>query len=225
MTQLICNLCTEYNTLSHSLDEQMDRTVDKLTISFYKCFLLKDTNTQNKNNKQNKKENEDTVLVANRQKIQDLENQIKNLRNQGGSSSSSDNKSSQEEMKCDWCKRKGHTDAQCHYKRKNDRSMFKCTYCDLPWHTVDKCFKKIKDTETSSNTDRVILACDHALNCKTDGVHKNDWILDSGATAHMTNSKEKLYNTRKVKAIYRLTYIFRKICLGKNIIPQLLVVP
>ena len=81
ITQLICNLCKEYASLALSLEEQLDRTVDKLTLekmreqlnSFHKHVIEK-----NKNEKKDKN-NEDKVLLADKKKIEELEKKISDL--------------------------------------------------------------------------------------------------------------------------------------------------
>ena len=102
-----------------------------------------------------------------------------------------------DDEKRDWCHRYGHNSSVCHYKKDNDRSMFKCDFCDLPWCTTDKCYKKKRaDERKAEPDDRVMLSLALALTHHDKTNLSTKWILDSGATAHLTNDKQHLYNLK-----------------------------
>jgi len=80
--------------------------------------------------------------------------------------SSSDKK----KLTCFYCKKKGHIKKDC-YKLKNDNKNNKVYKCE------------------TNESESAVMIVNHALNVA--GSKKTDWIVDSGATSHMSNDLNK----------------------------------
>lgn len=81
---------------------------------------------------------------------------------------------SQSQVKCFKCKKVGHYQNKCPLKNSDN-----------------KTFTKKNDSKKGQNYD-ASLTCFVVNQCKS-----NDWIIDSGATAHMTNKSEWLTNVKQ----------------------------
>ncbi len=153
-----------------------------------------------KNNQKANNKDETILLIETKKKRKQLEEKI---RNKNKTKTYNNNKNENEENldKCDYCKRYGHKTEICHYKRTNDKSIFKCEYCDLPWHTVDKCLKKQKDRNEGTITKTIKKEEDAIMTLIQEDENnidlKNQWILDSGATQHVTNNYASLFDKTK----------------------------
>ena len=116
---------------------------------------------------------------------------------------------------CRICGKKGHKAADCweqdknkerrpvNYKLKNEAAYLmtdqkkKCTYCGKENHTVEQCFKKQRDEKKPAGQNReiaemVIMAAEDI----SEDVSKNIFIADSGATSHMRNSTQGMYELK-----------------------------
>ena len=51
--------------------------------------------------------------------------------------------------------------------------------------------------KSEAGSERVMLSYDHSLYSSNENLQDDSWLLDSGATSHMTNNKELLYNTKR----------------------------
>ena len=83
---------------------------------------------------------------------------------------------------CAYCKRHGHTEAECRRKANSGKN---CNYCHSIGHTESECFKKQRHTKASA------LATTLKNENTTTLLH---WVIDSGATHHMTSDKRHLNN-------------------------------
>ena len=115
---------------------------------------------------------------------------------------------SHNDRKCGVCGRNNHKTHECSFK--NKREIFHCDYCKKPWNNADVCYKRIKDEENNpkkKNNDESEMICMgieenyqqmEILNEKEIS-DKNIWIIDSGATQHMTNNFACLYDVFDVE--------------------------
>jgi hypothetical protein len=123
---------------------------------------------------------------------------------------------------CRLCGKKGHKAIDCWESEKNkakrppnykgkttetaaaasepNRAKMTCTYCKKNGHTAEVCWKKEKDEKkkTTEAAEVVIVAIDlvseiSLINTEK-GISKNIFIADSGATSHMRNSLEGMYD-------------------------------
>ena len=88
LTQLICNLNKDYSTLITSLEEQLDRTVDQLTIDRFKEQMSSFYKRSISSRSSKKHDSYDSVLMTDRKKIKELEKKIFALTTTSNSSSS-----------------------------------------------------------------------------------------------------------------------------------------
>jgi len=83
----------------------------------------------------------------------------------------------------------------------------KCFYCKKPGHKQDVCVKKkANQTKGKANNNANDASQAHAVFVTTEGKAKTltdaTWIADSGATCHVTNDKDGMYDTSTIyKAI------------------------
>ena len=104
--------------------------------------------------------------------------------------------------RCRKCGAFGHKAVDCRKSESTNSEDVTCFYCKKKGHRIAECFKLKKKKEkengkesanpTSEKTqeskkDKVLMASDAS------GGTKNLWILDSGATMHMTKSDEGLF--------------------------------
>jgi gag-polypeptide of LTR copia-type len=111
---------------------------------------------------------------------------------------------------CRKCGEYGHKAALCPQKREE----MKCNYCKFKGHTEDYCRKKKRDKESGQM--EVLMALEEPeedileISEPTDGedegllMMEQDypgqvWVGDSGATCHMTNSEEGLIDWKPIK--------------------------
>ena len=81
--------------------------------------------------------------------------------------------------------------------------MYRCKNCDKPHHDTPDCGKMKKSNIDkvnesiygSSNKRTIIMAVEK--NSEDFNKLKNKWILDSGATSHMCNNIDILYNKKE----------------------------
>jgi hypothetical protein len=113
---------------------------------------------------------------------------------------------------CRKCGEYGHKFAHCPQKEEE----MKCTYCKFKGHTVEFCRRKKKDEEEQGQMEvlmaietpcgdltvekEMILGEDGlALMSEEEEQPGQVWIGDSGASCHMTNSEEGMFNFRSIK--------------------------
>jgi len=95
---------------------------------------------------------------------------------------------------CRICGEYGHKAAYC--KKKAARKDIVCTYCKLKGHVEKNCWRKQKNEKAQKadkkSTQEVLIVSEEDL--------KNDdiWIGDTGATSHMTNNLEGLFDVEDI---------------------------
>lgn len=90
-------------------------------------------------------------------------------------------------LTCEICKKTGHLTQYC---RTREGDVKTCNFCSKKGHTEDKCYAKNKGSgskgQTKGNDNRVAFS---VHNEKDDSA---EWIVDSGASNHITNNSELL---------------------------------
>jgi transposase InsO family protein len=93
------------------------------------------------------------------------------------------------DVECYYCHKKGHMQADCYKKQREESQDVECYYCHKPGHMQADCYKKKREGQASfveekGNQARLFMA-------KTD--EESDeiqiWFLDSGCSNHMTGFK------------------------------------
>ena len=113
-------------------------------------------------------------------------------RGYGNTTQASTNKSkgsSNKEKKCFACSKIGHFQAGCPNKEKEKPS---CSICKKNNHAEKDCYFRKKEERDKSRKGVTFLTT-------TDSTRENRWIVDSGATTHMTNNKDLFKNIQRSK--------------------------
>jgi hypothetical protein len=113
---------------------------------------------------------------------------------------------------CRICGKKGHKAIDCwkHPSNKDKKhheaasvvtdKKLTCTYCKKNSHTVDRCWEKEKDTKKSTTEAAEVVMVTIETNLEIGLMNsekcmsKNLFITDSGATSHMINTLEGMYD-------------------------------
>lgn len=99
--------------------------------------------------------------------------------------------------KCFTCGKPGHNFYQC----SKNKDAKKCSHCNMLGHTLEECRKKNK---TKSNDVSVSLLMSAMKVTEGDNTainqlkFKSSWILDSGATHHLTNDRAQMFNVKRL---------------------------
>jgi hypothetical protein len=93
--------------------------------------------------------------------------------------------------KAAYCKKDKNEETSMSRSRENSEKDVKCAYCHRKGHTVDVCRIKQR-VETKKKGNETTLEVLMATEPSDDKGHL--WIGDSGASSHMTNSDEGLYD-------------------------------
>uniref|UniRef100_A0AAV1VCM7 CCHC-type domain-containing protein n=1 Tax=Peronospora matthiolae TaxID=2874970 RepID=A0AAV1VCM7_9STRA len=98
-----------------------------------------------------------------------------------------------------------------HSKRKGGRAVQKssaCHYCGEQGHWIAKCPVRIRENAERQRSRRASVAQveeasgDFLLSFDGDNIKPSEeWLVDSGATQHMTYSKEHMKNYQKISLI------------------------
>jgi len=119
---------------------------------------------------------------------------------------------------CYTCGKSGHFAKDC-YQSKTKK---KCTYCKKSGHTIEECYSKKKEqssgdgvqlliselkSDPQSNSDNVAQANSAVVDNSSTRLKAlfRMWVLDSGATHHLTNDRTQMFNIRKLENPIRLT--------------------
>lgn len=102
-------------------------------------------------------------------------------------------------LKCENCG-KGHLTQYCRNK-KGENSTSTCSICNKGNHSTEKCWHNkanqkgnAKKNKQNSKGEKGVA---FSLNkIKTDGVESDEWIVDSGATSHLTNNLTDLSDVK-----------------------------
>lgn len=97
---------------------------------------------------------------------------------------------------CSFCKKKGHNLEQCFKKQKSkDGDKISCSYCKKPGHEKERCFalkrKNKEKKEQVNEVNHVSFMADGPSSSSSLGI---EFVVDSGSTAHLINSKSYLEN-------------------------------
>ncbi len=84
----------------------------------------------------------------------------------------------------------------------NSEPMFKgkCNYCGIKGHKQADCRNRVKDQQKS--TKRTV-----AFSASTEEACRNEWVIDSGASRHLTSSRQQLRNYRSVEPSTAVTFV------------------
>ena len=89
---------------------------------------------------------------------------------------------------------------------------FKCHFCHKPGHFKKECRKYLASkkqshgaspAETVNKTDDEVMVMTHAL--VTSSESRRGWIVDSGATCHMSNDEAQFVDLRKLTSPQKVT--------------------
>ena len=112
--------------------------------------------------------------------------------------------------RCRKCGTFGHKAVDCKKKEGGNSNEVTCFYCKKKGHRIAECFKLKKkqekektkesanqttDKESTQKKEKVLMASE------TTEDKESLWVLDSGATMHMTNTAEGLFDTEEVESI------------------------
>jgi transposase InsO family protein len=122
---------------------------------------------------------------------------------------------------CYTCGKRGHISKDCYKNTKN------CSYCKISGHTIEECRKKEQSSsdgvqlfisECKSDSDSTVTqtVADNMAQANSAVVDNPEsstllkilfrlWVLDSGATHHLTNDRTLLFNISKLENPIRLT--------------------
>ncbi|CAH2107636.1 unnamed protein product [Euphydryas editha] len=96
-------------------------------------------------------------------------------------------------------------------------SKFVCHYCHKPGHIKYRCFKLRKEWKSGNDSKNEKFDVQQALLSvvSESGSHRQ-WIVDSGATAHMCNDTEWFQNFRQYKEFVTVANNEKLLCLGRG---------
>lgn len=100
-------------------------------------------------------------------------------------------------IKCAYCKRSGHLESACHTKKRDIQGA-----AALAAHTEQANIAGAKGTTASPKPHEEYMLCAHCGDVEHANLSQlsdnKDWIIDSGATSHMTASKTDMMNYQKL---------------------------
>ena len=116
-----------------------------------------------------------------------------------------DRNGAKETRTCNNCKRPGHLKADCFkagggaYKEKSKTNAEKCNNCGRSGHSTNECFRdgggayragapnqKKPRVEHGMEADQIMMVEEEAASCDAGPDKSTSWLIDSGATSHMT---------------------------------------
>ena len=89
-------------------------------------------------------------------------------------------------------------------KKKEDKEIPYFHYCDKKYHREDRCWKKLQDLSLKNQStrnkfnDKITEKEESEFLCSIDTGNQDQWILDSGASQHVTNNYRLLYDKVKI---------------------------
>jgi hypothetical protein len=95
---------------------------------------------------------------------------------------------------CQICGEYGHKAANC--KKKDAKKDIICGYCKLKGHPEKRCWKKQKEEKAQKAEKK--LTQEVLIGSEEDLKNDNVWIGDTGATSHMTNQLEGLFDVEDI---------------------------
>lgn len=108
-----------------------------------------------------------------------------------------DGSGKQKRIVCYRCDKVGHIARECRSE------LNRCIYCKKTNHNSEDCFfkkknedKKVEEGSSSKSTALVVLVAQHP--------HKGEetsWVIDSGASCHMTGTKDLVKNVREIEHV------------------------
>ena len=180
LTVLVSGLPDEYNSLVDMLSVNTDITFENA------CNLLRDREERMK--AKPKQDEHDMVTIIKNRNIHDGNRKHYNK----GSANENDSKRTRERT-CFTCNKSGHIAFYC----KLNVNKPKCTFCKKIGHVAKECrnLKKNEDKKTIMNIedhveDEIFTIQDNILH--THEQNKVTWIMDSGASRHVTNNDKIL---------------------------------
>lgn len=97
---------------------------------------------------------------------------------------------SKKDVECYYCHKKGHMQADCYKKKREESQNMECNYCHKSGHVEADCYKKKREEgqasfaeEKNSQTRLFMAKTDEELDVS------QIWFLDSGCSNHMTGFK------------------------------------
>ena len=132
---------------------------------------------------------------------------------------------SNKKSKCFNCHKTGHTKAECYKPGGGSyKTPKKCENCDRQGHTSQECFregggayKKRKGPEVQKppkfrpspfkrpwNTEFAAMVQETASESSTEQSHKKEWLLDSGASSHMSPNESDFLTLERVSRVVRV---------------------
>ena len=95
-------------------------------------------------------------------------------------------------------------------KNKQDKEIPYCHYCDKKYHREDHFCKKLQDLSLKDqNTknkfkDKTTDKEESEFVCSIDAGNQDQWILDSGASQHVTNNYKLLYDKININEVMEM---------------------
>ena len=95
-------------------------------------------------------------------------------------------------------------------KNKVDKEIPYFHYCEKKYHREDRCWKKLQDLSLKYQTtrnkfkDKTTEKEESEFVCSIDEGNQDQWILDSGASQHVTNNYRLLYDKVKINEIMEM---------------------
>jgi hypothetical protein len=191
MVHVINNCPKEYDTLIETMENEIGREKDELTVERLRDSLHTKSHRIHKNDK---KEIETALVAATSGK--------KGFKGQ-----------------CRICAKYGHKGWQCPDKGKaaDDKSVSNstlttktkfegnCGYCGFKGYKEVECFKKRREKKSEGanhaqheTSDTILMAQETKANHTVD---KDTWLGDSGATSHMMHSLEGMFDVEKTRQV------------------------
>ncbi|KAI5641327.1 gag-polypeptide of LTR copia-type domain-containing protein [Phthorimaea operculella] len=87
-----------------------------------------------------------------------------------------------------------------------------CHFCHRPGHVKAKCYKYKKNKKQESATEQAFVATHQCLST----ANSSEWLLDSGATAHMSNDLKWFSNIKKCKQTVSVANGATLTCYGRG---------